>query len=96
MPRIQRKLVQHYVQPLCCACIQILALPNSTVLSFHRVRVPRGIAMVITSLQLIQMVVGCLVNVWAYQVSPNACFITKLHEAKLRAHPIIPYIALHI
>nr|WDS84447.1 elongation of very long chain fatty acids protein 6 [Apocyclops royi] len=31
-------------------------------------RVPRGIAMVITTLQLIQMVFGCLVNVWAYQI----------------------------
>lgn len=33
-----------------------------------RFRVPRCISMVITSLQLIQMVVGCLVNVWVYQI----------------------------
>jgi len=32
-----------------------------------RFRVPRGFAMVITSLQLVQMVMGTVVNVWAYQ-----------------------------
>jgi len=29
--------------------------------------VPRCVAMVITALQLIQMIVGCLVNIWTYQ-----------------------------
>lgn len=52
-------------------------------LSRSRVRVPRGIAMVITSLQLIQMVVGCLVNVWAYQVNTRARSLIIL-SAKLK------------
>merc|ERR1719447_2566377 len=34
-------------------------------------RVPRGIAMVITTLQLIQMVVGTLVNYWTYQLKED-------------------------
>jgi hypothetical protein len=34
-------------------------------------RVPRGIAMIITTLQLIQMVVGTLVNFWTYQMKQD-------------------------
>nr|AIW65585.1 elongase 2 [Tigriopus japonicus] len=34
-------------------------------------RVPRSISMVITALQLIQMVVGCLVNIWVIQMKSN-------------------------
>merc|ERR1719427_2378378 len=34
-------------------------------------RVPRGIAMVITTLQLIQMIVGTLVNYWTYQLKED-------------------------
>jgi len=45
-----------------------------------RVRVPRGIAMVITSLQLIQMVVGCLVNVWAYQMKQSGLECGVSHQ----------------
>ena len=33
---------------------------------FIRIKVPRSIAMVITTLQLLQMVVGCIVNYSAY------------------------------
>lgn len=36
-----------------------------------RFRVPRCIAMIITALQLIQMVVGCLVNIWTYQMKED-------------------------
>merc|ERR1711893_430864 len=32
---------------------------------FH---VPRPVAMVVTAVQIIQMVIGCFVNVWAYQI----------------------------
>ena len=32
-------------------------------------RVPRFVSMVITTAQLMQMVLGCAVNLWAYQVS---------------------------
>lgn len=37
-----------------------------------RFRVPRGVSMVITALQLIQMVVGCMVNIWTYQIKSSA------------------------
>lgn len=41
-------------------------------------RVNRGIAMVITTAQLMQMVTGCLVNVWAYQLKQGGeeCHVT--------------------
>ena len=35
-------------------------------INFSRFRVPRGVAMFITSIQLIQMVVGCVVNYIAH------------------------------
>ena len=34
-----------------------------------RYRVPQFVSMVITTAQLVQMVVGCAVNLWAYQVT---------------------------
>jgi elongation of very long chain fatty acids protein 6 len=37
----------------------------------YRYAVPRYVAMVITSLQLIQMVIGCSVNYLAYQYKQN-------------------------
>jgi len=36
-----------------------------------RFRVPRCLAMIITTLQLIQMVVGCVVNFWTYQMKED-------------------------
>lgn len=39
--------------------------------ALKRIRVPRGVAMIITALQLIQMVVGCLVNIWTYQIKED-------------------------
>ncbi len=41
------------------------------VVYISRFRVPRSLAMIITALQLIQMVVGCVVNVWAYQMKQD-------------------------
>ena len=38
---------------------------------FYRVRVPNGISMVITSMQLVQMVVGCLVNLGVYNLKQS-------------------------
>ena len=32
---------------------------------YHRIKVPTGFAMMITSLQLLQMVVGCAINLMA-------------------------------
>ncbi|XP_045479678.1 elongation of very long chain fatty acids protein 6-like [Harmonia axyridis] len=42
---------------------------------------PRQISMVITALQLIQMVIGCLVNIWAHQLlqKRTECNITSLN-----------------
>ncbi|XP_044751766.1 elongation of very long chain fatty acids protein 6-like [Coccinella septempunctata] len=42
---------------------------------------PRQIAMVITTLQLLQMVIGCAINIWAHQLlqSGAACNITPLN-----------------
>ena len=34
-----------------------------------RYRVPQFVSIVITTAQLVQMVVGCAVNLWAYQVT---------------------------
>ena len=36
-----------------------------------RVRVPKVVAMIITSLQLVQMVVGCAVNYFAFKFKEN-------------------------
>ncbi len=36
-----------------------------------RFRVPRSISMVITGLQLVQMVTGCLVNFWVIQIKSS-------------------------
>ena len=44
--------------------------PSITQFNF-RFRVPRCLAMIITTLQLIQMVVGCLVNFWTYQMKED-------------------------
>jgi len=43
-----------------------------------RVKVPKFIAMIITSLQLAQMVMGTAVNIWAYQVKQdgNECHVS--------------------
>ena len=41
-----------------------------------RVRVPRCIAMLITSLQLLQMVIGCTVNFLAFQYKQNGMYCT--------------------
>lgn len=43
-----------------------------------KVKIPRPIAVTITSLQLVQMVVGVIVNVHAYQVKQNgiACDVS--------------------
>ena len=40
-------------------------------ISRSRIRVPRFISMVITSLQLTQMVVGCLVNIWVIEMKQS-------------------------
>ncbi|KAK9888398.1 hypothetical protein WA026_000649 [Henosepilachna vigintioctopunctata] len=42
---------------------------------------PKQIAMVITTLQLLQMVIGCAVNVWAYQLlqSGAECHVTPIN-----------------
>jgi len=42
---------------------------------------PRQIAMVITTLQLLQMVIGCAINIWAHQLLQNGaeCNITPLN-----------------
>lgn len=42
---------------------------------------PRQIAMVITSLQLLQMIIGCAVNLWARQLLQNQaeCHITPFN-----------------
>ena len=47
-------------------CILLLKFPLS-----YRFSVPRSIAMVITTLQLVQMVVGCVVNYWTYQMKQD-------------------------
>ncbi|XP_037070592.1 elongation of very long chain fatty acids protein 6-like [Pollicipes pollicipes] len=46
-----------------------------------RYRVPRWISVVITASQLAQMVVGCLVNLWAYHVKSNGgeCEVSDLN-----------------
>lgn len=36
-----------------------------------RYRVPQFVSMIITTAQLVQMVVGCAVNLWAYQLKQN-------------------------
>lgn len=43
---------------------------------------PRFIPMVITSMQLTQMIVGCMVNLWAYdylQTKPGRCNISLIN-----------------
>jgi len=56
---------------------------HSTMYSYYglkalRYNVPKSIAMVITALQLTQMIIGCYVNVWAYQVktSGETCLVS--------------------
>ncbi|KAF0287859.1 Elongation of very long chain fatty acids protein 6 [Amphibalanus amphitrite] len=46
-----------------------------------RYRVPRWISVAITSSQLAQMIVGCLVNLWAYHVKSNGgeCEVSVLN-----------------
>ena len=52
---------------------------------FVRVKVPRYIAMVITSLQLLQMVVGCFVNYTAYTFKLKGCWhnFHKIYVTKM-------------
>ena len=40
-------------------------------LLMERYRVPRGVAMLITTLQLVQMVIGCVVNYMAFSYKQN-------------------------
>uniref|UniRef100_A0A6M2DYA4 Elongation of very long chain fatty acids protein n=1 Tax=Xenopsylla cheopis TaxID=163159 RepID=A0A6M2DYA4_XENCH len=48
-----------------------------------RLAPPRWFAMVITSLQLIQMIVGCAINIWAHgflqTAGPGACHISPMN-----------------
>merc|ERR1711963_385048 len=51
-------------------------LVHSTMYTYYafkamRFNVPKFLAMIITTLQLIQMVVGCLVNIWTYQIKED-------------------------
>ena len=48
---------------------------------YSRYRVPKIIAMVITSLQLIQMIIGCVVNYMAFNYKQNGEIIVE-NEAK--------------
>ena len=48
------------------ALLHIMYLQN-----LFRFNVPKFLAMIITTLQLIQMVVGCLVNIWTYQIKED-------------------------
>ncbi len=45
--------------------------------------------MVITSLQLIQMVVGCVVNVWAYQVLVSVIYVTRYDLLFIFNRPVL-------
>ena len=40
-------------------------------MDYHRIPVPKVLAMVITSLQLLQMVLGCGVNILAWNYKAN-------------------------
>lgn len=45
-----------------------------------KVKVPRGVAMLITSLQLIQMVIGCAINYLAYNFKNSGKFCGVTHK----------------
>ena len=47
-----------------------------------RYRVPKIIAMVITSLQLVQMIIGCAVNYIAFSYKQNGKIIFELKERR--------------
>ena len=47
-----------------------------------RYRVPKIIAMVITSLQLVQMTIGCAVNYIAFSYKQNGKIIIELEERR--------------
>ena len=47
-----------------------------------RYRVPKIIAMVITSLQLVQMIIGCAVNYIAFSYKQNGKIIIELEERR--------------
>ena len=47
-----------------------------------RYRVPKIIAMVITSLQLVQMIIGCAVNYIAFSYKQNGKIIIELKERR--------------
>ena len=49
-------------------------------------RVPRFISMVITAAQLAQMVAGCAVNLWAYQVSTSWLLLPVPLTLRSRCH----------
>ena len=57
-------------------------------------RVPRYVAMIITTLQLSQMVAGCAVNLWAYQVrlspSPNNTTRSNFQKSQVRLFDLSP------
>ena len=54
---------------LACGLLELITFQKSCF--FYRFNVPRWFAMLITALQLTQMVVGCLVNIWTYQIKED-------------------------
>lgn len=61
---------------------------HSVMYSYYALRAmgykpPRFISMIITSMQLTQMIVGCTINLWAYDylkaVNPSACHISPIN-----------------
>lgn len=61
---------------------------HSVMYSYYALRAmgykpPRFIPMIITSMQLTQMIVGCTINLWAYDylkaVNPSACHISPIN-----------------
>ncbi|KAK3091815.1 hypothetical protein FSP39_022848 [Pinctada imbricata] len=45
-----------------------------------RYRLPRWVSMFITTLQLVQMIIGCSLNVWAYQIKQDGRFCRQSYE----------------
>ena len=50
---------------------------------YFRYRVPKAIAMVITSLQLVQMIIGCVVNYMAFNYKQNGQFYNRNNNAAI-------------